>query len=77
MSQPEEGKISQPEDSKMGQPEEVDQAVPRSETEPPVKVKKPYQKPAFRFERVFETRALSCGKVSTTSRTCDFNRKSS
>jgi hypothetical protein len=25
--------------------------------------KKPYQKLAFRYERVFETQALSCGKV--------------
>jgi len=25
--------------------------------------KKPYEKPAFRFERVFETMALSCGKM--------------
>ena len=25
--------------------------------------KKPYQKPAFRHERVFETQALSCGKL--------------
>ena len=25
--------------------------------------KKPYQKPEFRYERVFETMALSCGKV--------------
>jgi len=28
--------------------------------------KKSYQKPAFRFDRVFETRALSCGKVNIT-----------
>src|SRR2546426_2519692 len=25
--------------------------------------KRPYQKPAFRHERVFETRALVCGKI--------------
>jgi hypothetical protein len=25
--------------------------------------RKPYQKPAFRYERVFETMALSCGKL--------------
>jgi hypothetical protein len=25
--------------------------------------RKPYQKPTFRFERAFETRALSCGKL--------------
>ena len=32
--------------------------------------KKPYQKPAFRHERVFETMALSCGKISTTQAQC-------
>ncbi len=32
--------------------------------------RKPYQKPAFRFERVFETMALSCGKINATSLTC-------
>ena len=39
--------------------------------------KKPYQKPEFRFERVFETMALSCGKVSPTEFQCRFNRKTS
>jgi hypothetical protein len=39
--------------------------------------KKLYQKPAFRFERVFETLALACGKISGTSSTCNSNRKSS
>ncbi len=29
------------------------------------KPKKPYQKPAFRYERVFETMALRCGKMQT------------
>lgn len=27
--------------------------------------KKPYQKPAFRYELVFETMALACGKKQT------------
>lgn len=39
--------------------------------------KKRYQKPEFRYERVFETMALSCGKVSPTEFQCRFNRKSS
>jgi hypothetical protein len=39
--------------------------------------KKLYQKPEFRFERVFETMALSCGKVSPTEFQCRFNRKTS
>ena len=37
--------------------------------------KKPYQAPAFRFERVFEVSALICGKVSGTQETCRTNRK--
>jgi hypothetical protein len=39
--------------------------------------KKPYQKPSFRYERVFETMALSCGKVHPTQFQCRFNRKNS
>jgi len=39
--------------------------------------KKPYQKPGFRHERVFETRALICGKVQTTQEACAHNRKNS
>ena len=39
--------------------------------------KKPYVKPAFRHERVFETMALACGKVSTTDSTCRVNRRNS
>ena len=39
--------------------------------------KKPYIKPVFRFERVFETTALSCGKVSPTEFLCAHNRKAS
>ncbi len=39
--------------------------------------KKPYQKPAFRHERVFETLALSCGKINATSSNCRLSRKTS
>ena len=39
--------------------------------------KKPYQKPAFRHERVFETMALSCGKVNPTQGQCGSIRKTS
>lgn len=38
---------------------------------------KPYVKPAFRKERVFETMALACGKVSATQATCRTNRRNS
>ena len=39
--------------------------------------KKPYVKPELRFEKVFETRALSCGKVRTTQGSCAHNRRAS
>jgi len=39
--------------------------------------RKPYHKPAFRYERVFETMALSCGKVVTTQFQCHFSKKTS
>ena len=41
------------------------------------KARKAYQKPAFQHERVFETMALACGKLSPTQFTCHFNRKTS
>lgn len=37
--------------------------------------KRPYVKPDFQFEQVFETNALSCGKVNSTQGGCHFNRK--
>jgi len=40
-----------------------------------VQAKRPYVKPAFRYERVFETQALSCGKVIGTQ--CGSNKKTS
>jgi hypothetical protein len=39
------------------------------------KRKRPYAKPVFQQEKVFETMALACGKVSGTERQCHFNRK--
>ena len=41
------------------------------------KEKKLYQKPAFRYERVFETLALSCGKIASTTFNCKSQRKTS
>jgi hypothetical protein len=40
-------------------------------------VRKPYRKPAVRHEQVFETRALSCGKVQVTQGSCRLNRRHS
>ncbi len=34
------------------------------------KPKKPYQKPQFQHERVFETMALACGKIGNLSANC-------
>lgn len=39
--------------------------------------KKPYHKPSFRDERVFETMALACGKTNPQSLQCSLNRKTS
>jgi len=38
--------------------------------------KKPYHKPTFRYEHVFETMALACGKISRRSKSCRLNSKS-
>jgi hypothetical protein len=37
--------------------------------------KKPYEKPSFRFEEVFVTTALSCGKITATQSGCGLNLK--
>ena len=37
--------------------------------------KRPYVKPAFRHEQVFETMALACGKVQATQGQCHSIRK--
>lgn len=39
--------------------------------------KRPYQKPSFRHEKIFETMALQCGKMQSTEGTCHYNRKNS
>jgi hypothetical protein len=39
--------------------------------------KRPYVKPAFRHEQVFETMALACGKISSTQASCRVNRRNS
>lgn len=43
----------------------------------PSPLKKPYRKPEFLCERVFETMALSCGKIQSTQAQCRFNRSAS
>ena len=41
------------------------------------RTRKPYVKPAYQREDVFETMALSCGKVQSTQGQCKGNRKNS
>jgi hypothetical protein len=50
----------------------TEKQAPREKQQPDTvgKDKKLYRKPSFRYERVFETLALSCGKVSPTQGTC-------
>ena len=57
----------------MNQPN-LDETVPGSEAQ--TAGKKPYHKPAFRFEPVFETRALQCGKTATQGQ-CQLSIKTS
>jgi hypothetical protein len=47
------------------------------ETASPRNERKPYRKPSYRFEQVFETMALACGKVQPTEFKCHFNRRNS
>jgi hypothetical protein len=58
---------------RMGEREEP---ASESSAKAPAK-KKPYQKPAFRQEPMFETMALSCGKINSTQGQCHSSRKSS
>jgi hypothetical protein len=49
--------------------------LPRDDERAPAK--KPYEKPEFVHETVFETMALACGKTSLFTGQCRFNRKNS
>ncbi len=59
----------------MNQPEQTHRVSSRAEDKSVAR--KPYQKPEVRCERVFETMALSCGKMQTTQGGCHYNRKTS
>ncbi|HEY6421520.1 MAG TPA: hypothetical protein VIX59_21185 [Candidatus Binataceae bacterium] len=41
------------------------------------RTRKPYVKPAFEREQIFETMALSCGKVQSTQSSCHNHRNAS
>lgn len=59
----------------------TDNWVPRENRHQPEKSskeKKLYQKPAFRYERVFETLALTCGKTTASGfPNCQLSQKTS
>jgi len=57
--------------------EQANQGPQESPAEKPSQKKRTYQKPAFLHERVFETMALACGKISSTQAQCKHNRKRS
>ena len=59
----------------MNSKEEKDRQPTAEKAKP--EVKKPYVKPEVRHEKVFETMALSCGKVQHTQYSCHQQRKSS
>ena len=59
----------------MSHMKQTNEAARQPEIEPGAR--KPYHKPAVRYERVFETSALTCGKVQTTQSGCHQNRKTS
>jgi hypothetical protein len=50
---------------------------PQSSGAEELKPRKAYNKPSFRFESVFETMALSCGKIVPSQAGCNLNRKNS
>ena len=41
-----------------------------NEPQTPAIKKKPYEKPAFRYENVFVTSELSCGKINPSGLNC-------
>jgi len=57
--------------------DERDTKQKRTPSKAPARGKLPYQKPTFRHEGVFETMALSCGKISSTQAQCKTNIKTS
>ncbi len=41
-----------------------------SDNSPTPVTRKPYEKPSFRYEQVFVTTALACGKIGQSSQNC-------
>ena len=56
---------------------DMDDSEPRKQPRNEAMPKRPYQAPTFRVERVFETTALTCGKIQSTQGPCHQNPKMS
>jgi hypothetical protein len=59
----------------MSEPRKQNDAASAQTASRPSLGKKRYAKPGFKHEKVFETMALACGKLSATQAQCRFNRK--
>ena len=55
----------------------ADERIKQPSDAAPPAGKRPYVKPAFRHERVFETMALACGKINVSQASCRTNRRNS
>ena len=49
----------------------------RKKTEQAAAPRRPYERPAVVSDEVFETMALSCGKIAGTQQACNMQRKTS
>ncbi|MCX7139848.1 MAG: hypothetical protein NT123_01875 [Proteobacteria bacterium] len=61
----------------MSEPKNPERTIVMPASAPGDAPKKPYIKPAFRHEQIFETMALACGKINNTQSQCRRNRKNS
>jgi len=59
----------------MSEPRKHHDATSQQKASRPSVSKKRYAKPECKHEKVFETMALACGKLSATQAQCRFNRK--
>jgi hypothetical protein len=54
----------------------VSDHLSNKQQQPVVSKKKTYKKPSFRQEKVFETMALTCGKLAGTENQCNVGSRS-
>ena len=61
----------------MSKPDDPKGEQPHAPADMNRRARKPYQKPAFTREQLFETMALACGKANTTIAQCKAVKKNS